>query len=90
MASASSALRSSRALQTWQTKCARRLNSFTSCSSQRPSSRKCRRTSGAAANALMQTVAPTGTRLKGQTSAPAQRPDVIWLDLFCFATGKKW
>jgi hypothetical protein len=89
IASASSAFRSSLASQTSQMKFASRLKSFTSCSSQMPSERNCARTSGDAANDLMQTVAPTGTRLKGQTSAPAQLPLATSDGLTVFFTAKQ-
>ena len=47
------------------------------------------RTSGEPASALMQTVVPTGTWLKGQTSAPAHWPWAVSMCLDCSATDKK-
>src|ERR1043165_8258670 len=74
MASASSALSATRALQTWQITLGWRLSSLTCVSSRKPSSRSRSHTSGAVASCRTQTVVPASMRLNGHTTVPAHWP----------------
>src|SRR5436853_855163 len=72
MASANSALRPRRTLQTWQMRLVCWLRSLIFCSSQKPISRRRWAISGEAESCLMRQAEPARSLLSGQTKAGSQ------------------